>query len=187
MNTSAIRILCLLMIFASIVVNYRMIGSRDTKMADFDIHAAIMDVIRKQGLPLRDNPIKLPKVLSQIIYFQRPECSQASMVMPYPLSFEALPLLARVIDADFERRFIYLGGSWNAEDRISMHLEWAKQKILGFFGASRYLTAKTAIVLAEPSDCRSAAPIDWRFVWDRDRYRNATGAGRASLSRPPGA
>jgi len=48
-----------------------------------------------------------------------------------------------------------------------MYMEWAKAAVLDIFGASRYFPIKTAIVLAEPSDCRPGAPIDWRQVWDK--------------------
>jgi hypothetical protein len=41
---------------------------------------------------------------------------------------------------------------------------------------------KKALVLAEPPDCHPAVAIDWRPVWDKDRYRNAVAGRSASVA-----
>jgi hypothetical protein len=186
MNKRVIRSLCLIALLASIAVRYQTNRTREAMVADFDVGAAITNVIRERGFVVRENPVKPPKVLSSAVYFQRPECDQVSLVLPYRINEEALPLLAQAIKPGFDRRFIYLDKSWEGQQRASMYMEWAKAAVLDIFGASRYFPIKTAIVLAEPSDCRPVVPIDWRQVWDKTRHRNAASAAPASISGPAG-
>jgi hypothetical protein len=173
MNKAVLRSLCLLVLVASMAVRFQASRARDAMMTDFDVGAAVTEVIRQHGYVVRENPVKPPKVLSAVIYFQRPGCDQASLVMPYFINSETLPLLARVARPDFDRHFFYLDRSWNEEARVPMFFEWAKFAVLDIFGASQYIPVKKAIVLAEAPDCRPAAPIDWQSVWNKDRSRNA--------------
>jgi hypothetical protein len=181
MNKSLIRGLCLLALVVSLAVRFQTNRARETMMAEFDVGAAVTDVIRKHGYALHENPVKPPRVLSSVIYFQRPQCDQASLVLPYFINAETLPLLARVTTPGFDHHFFYLNGYWNEQARVSMFFEWAKYAVLDVFGASPYAPAKKAIVLVEAPDCHSAVPIDWRPVWDKDRYRNARVARHAGL------
>jgi hypothetical protein len=173
MNKAVIRSLCLLALIASIAVRVQANRTREAMMTDFDVSAAVADVIRQHGYALRENPVKPPKVLSVVVYFQRPECEQVSLVLPYFINAETLPLLARVTRPDFERHFFYMDGAWDEQSRVSMFFEWAKYAVLDIFGASRYVPVKKALVLAEAPDCHPTAAIDWRPVWDKYRYRNA--------------
>lgn len=181
MNKAVIRSLCLLALVASIAVRFQANRTREAMMTDFDVGAAITEIIREHGYVLRENPVKPPRLLSAVIYFQRPECDQASLVLPYFINAETLPMLMRVTKPGFDRHFFYMDGSWNEQERVSMFFEWAKYAVLDIFGASRYVPVKKAIVLAEPPDCHPAVPIDWRPVWDKDRYRNAVNGRSAGV------
>jgi len=179
MNKAVVRGLCLLVLLASIAVRFQTNRTREAMVADFDVGAAITEVIRDRGYVVHENPVKPPKMLSAVVYFQRPECDQASLVLPYFINEETIPLLTRVITPEYDRHFYYMDGSWNEQDRVSMFLEWAKYAVLDIFGASRYVPVKKAIVLVEAPDCHPAVPIDWRPVWDKVR-RNAANGGRSS-------
>src|SRR6476620_435754 len=130
MNRAIIRGLCLLTLVASVAVRFQANQTREAMTTDFDAGAAVTDVIRKHGYVVRENPIKPPKLLSAVIYFQRPECDQASLVLPYFINAETLPLLARVTGPDFDHHFYCMSRSWNEQDRVSMLLEWAKYAVL---------------------------------------------------------
>jgi hypothetical protein len=125
-------------------------------------------------------------VLAAVVYFQRPECAQASLVLPYFINAETLPTLTRAIKPGFDRHFYYMDRSWDQQQRVAMFFEWAKFAVLDLFGASRYVPVKKALVLAEPSDCHPAVAIDWRPVWDKDRYRNAVIGRSASVAENAG-
>jgi hypothetical protein len=183
MNKSVVRGLCLLALVASIAVRVQSNRTREAVMSEFDVGTAIEDVIRAHGYVVRENPVKPPKVLSVVVYFQRPECEQASLVMPYFINAETLPLLARVTKPDFDRHFFYLDRSWNEQSRVAMFFEWAKYAVLDIVGASRYVPVKKAIVLAEAADCHPAAPIDWRPVWEKHSNRNAANGSSAGAVR----
>lgn len=177
----------LIALLASIAIRFESIRSRNSIATEFDIGAAIANVVRESGSALRENPIKPPRVLSSAIYFQRPECREASIAMPFSLNYEALPYLARAMGPEFNRRFIYLDGSWTSQNRVLMFLEWTKHAVLGVFRATRYFPVKTAIVLAEASDCHPNVAIDWRLVWDINRYRNAKSAKQIGPKSQAGA
>ena len=182
MKKPVIRSLCVLVLLASVAVRVQANQTRDAMITDFDAGAAITDVIRDHGYVVRENPVKRPKLLSSVIYFQRPECQQASLVLPYPINAETLPLLARVAKPDFDRHFFYLGRSWDGQHRASMFFEWAKYAVLDIFGASRYVPVRQAIVLAEAPDCHPVAAVDWAPVWDKSRQRGAAKASSAGVA-----
>ena len=48
-----------------------------------------------------------------------------------------------------------------------MFVEWLRHAVLNVVGASRYLPVKTAVVLAEPADCKVGTSIDWTLIWDK--------------------
>ena len=180
MNKTLIRGLCLLVVLASVVVRFQANKTRLEMTADFDVAAAVTDVIRQHGYALRENPIKPPSLLAGVIYFQRPECEQASLVLPHFINEETQTLLTRVEKPGSNRHFYYLDGSWNEQARVAMFLAWARFAVLDVFGASQYIPVKKAIVLAEAPGCHPATPIDWRPVWEKHRDRSAVnGASRA--------
>jgi hypothetical protein len=175
-KTVVIRGLCLLVLVASIAVRFQANRAREAMIDDFDVAAAVTDVIRQHGYALRDNPVRPPGMLSHIIYFQRPECDQVSLVLPHFINEETQSLLTRAASADVARRFFYLDGSWNDQARVAMFLAWVKYAVLDIVGTSRYIPVKQAIVVAEGRDCHPAADIDWRQVWAKER-RSASKSG----------
>jgi hypothetical protein len=172
MNRIAIRGLCLFALLASVAIRIQANGAREAMTAEFDASAAVAAVVRDHGYQLRENPVKPPMVLSVVVYFQRPECARASLVLPYFINAEIAPLLSRVTDPGFDRHFYYMDGVWDEQSRVSMFLQWAKYAMLDIFGASPYVPVKKALVLADPSDCHPAVVIDWRPVWEKDRSRH---------------
>jgi hypothetical protein len=139
--------------------------------------------ILDSGFALRENPVQPPKVLSQAVYFQRPECRQASMVMPFALTSELLPFLAETIKPGFARRFFYLDKSWEeAPSRLAMFFERGKNEFFGPFRKQHFFTGgMVAILVAEPVDCNRIDSIDWRQVWDKERHRIAADHASAPL------
>ena len=177
MNKVAVRSLCLLALVASLAVRVEANQARTAMLTDFNIGAAVTHVIREHGYALRENPVKPPKLLADAVYFQRPECDQASFVLPYLISAETLPMLTRLNKPEFGRRYFYMDRSWDAQNRVAMVLEWVKYTVLDIFGASPYVPFKQAIILAEPPGCSSVASIDWRPVWDKMRFVKAINGG----------
>jgi hypothetical protein len=179
MKVTMIRGLLLAALVASVAVRFETNRAREAMASDFDIGAAVEDVIRANGYALRENPVKPPRLLARVVYFQRPECQQASLVLPHFINEEAGQILMRITDAGFERRFFYIDRDWREQSRPAMALQWIKHLVLNVFDASPYIPVKMAIALADPPNCRPAHAIDWRPVWQRDRQAHA-----ASTARP---
>jgi hypothetical protein len=167
MTRTIVRSLCLLVLAASIAVRFQANRNLQIAMTEFDPTAAITEVLLAGGYRVLENPIKPPKMLASVVYFQRTECNRASLIMPYIINAESLPLLSLVAGPEFHLRFFYLDKSWSEQNRVSMYFQWLKYSILDIFGASRYFPVKQAIVVAEPPDCKAPAGIDWRMVWDK--------------------
>lgn len=178
MRTRLLRGLLLLTLVASIAVRFEANRAREAMTADLDIGAAVEDVIRANGYALQENPVKPPRLLSRVVYFQRPECQRASLVLPHYINEEASQLLIRVTEPGFERRFFYIDRDWREQSRTAMALQWIKHLVLNVFGASPYIPVKMAIALVDPPDCRPAQVIDWRPVWQRDRQAHAANSMR---------
>jgi hypothetical protein len=177
MSKAVIRCVLLLALLLSLTIRFQSNRARETVMNEFDAGAGIAQVLQSHGLQLRENPVKPPKVLSVVVYFQRPECDRASLVLPYFINAEAEPLLARVTLPGSERHFYYLDKAWPEQHRVAMFLAWAKYAVLDLLGASPYVPVKRAIVLADPPNCRPAEIIDWRVLWEKNRLRNPLNAG----------
>ena len=183
MNRTFVRSVLLLALLLSLAVRFQSNRARETAMTEFDAGAAIAQVLQSHGLELRENPVKPPRLLSVVVYFQRPECNRTSLVLPYFINAEAEPLLARVTEPGSDRHFYYLDSSWREQHRVSMFLAWAKYAVLDLLGASPYLPVKKAIVLADPPDCHPADAIDWRVLWEKNRPRDAGSAGLSEAAR----
>ena len=152
----------------AVSIRVHAVGSRDQMVASFDIESTITTLIRQQGLPIGENPARPPSVLSSAVYFQRPECAEPSVILPFSLNHEALPLLARLVPMQrYSYTFIYLDGSWPEQNRLLTFVEWFRHASLDLADATPYFPVKTAVVLAEPALCRISTDIDWRLVWDK--------------------
>jgi hypothetical protein len=182
MSKAVVRSIAVLILLLTVAVRFQADRTRQTMMSEFDAGAAIAQVLQSHGLELRENPVKLPRLLSVVVYFQRPECNRTSLVLPYFINAEAEPLLARVTEPGFDRHFYYLDSSWREQRRVSMFLAWAKYALLDLLGASPYVPVKKAIVLADPPDCHPTDAIDWQVLWEKNRPRNA-GAGLSEAAR----
>ena len=182
-SKSVVRSISVLTLLLTVAVRFQADRTRQTMMSSFDAGLAIAQVLQDHGLELRENPVKPPRVLSAVVYFQRPECNRTSLVVPYFINAEVEPLLARVTEPDFDRHFYYMDSSWQEQHRVSMFLEWAKYAVLDLLGASPYVPVKKAIVLADPPNCHPANAIDWRALWEKNRPRDA--ANRSSAAPEP--
>ena len=175
MSKAVVRGISVLILLLTVAVRFQADRARQTMMSEFDAGRAIADVLRSHGLQLGENPVKPPKMLSVVVYFQRPECDRASLVFPYFINAEAEPLLAHVTEPGFDRHFYYMDSSWPEQHRVSMFLEWLKYAALDLVGASPYVPVKTAIVLADPPNCRPGRCHRWRVLW-ANRHRNPVNA-----------
>jgi hypothetical protein len=186
MKATVLRGLLLAALVASVAVRFETNRAREAMASGFDIGAAVEDVIRANGYALQENPVKPPKLLSRVVYFQRPECQQASLVLPHFINEEASELLMRVTEPGFENRFFYIDRDWREQSRPAMALQWIKHLVLNLFNASPYIPVKMAIVLADPPNCRPAQAIDWRPVWQRDRHAHAANTARPAVGANAG-
>jgi hypothetical protein len=179
MSKTVVRSFCVIVLLLTVAVRFHADRSRQTMMSEFDASRAIAEVLRHHGLELRENPVKPPRLLSVVVYFQRPECDRVSLVFPYFINAETEPLLARVTEPGFEPHFYYMDGDWREQHRVSMFFAWLKYAALDLVGASPYVPVKKAIVLVDPPNCRPADIIDWRVLWEKGRLHNPVNAGDA--------
>src|SRR3954447_16133941 len=140
MRSTAARIALLLFLIATVGIRVHAVKSRNSAAASFDAGFALKTLITESGLLLRDNPVGPPSILSRAVYFQRPECSEPSIVLPFALNSEAVVLLARIAPKQpYLPTFIYLDETWTAQNRTLMFIEWLKHVAFGLVGTNRYL------------------------------------------------
>ena len=180
MKVLALRGLLLVLLLTSLLLRHQTLLNRDQQIAGFESAKVIAGVIGAAGIPLRENPVRPPRSLSHVVYYQRPGCSEHSFVMPFTFNFDATPYLSRLNTKGYNLRFYYLDGSWPVQDRIQMFLVWLKHTALSIVGASSLLPTKLAIVRAEPEACAQDDTIDWRQIWDRARFEKAMAARKAT-------
>jgi hypothetical protein len=136
-------------------------------VAEVDIRAAVVTLVTGHGWSAYDEAATSPDPLGKAINFQAPECEALGQVFPIDLGLQLAPMLDGVIRPGYTRRFVYMGRTWLTEDRFGMRLEWLKHRVLSMFGLGRYVANETALVIAEPHDCRVADKVGWSAVWER--------------------
>jgi hypothetical protein len=134
---------------------------------DPDIRSTTIAVLALKGWPAYEQPSDASQILDAPIYFEAPGCEEAAQIFLTNVNLQKMPLLDQTIKAGYTRRIVYMGRTWLSEDRLGMRLVWLKHKVLSLFGLGRYVASSTALVIAEPADCRAADLLDWGLAWDR--------------------
>jgi hypothetical protein len=135
--------------------------------ADPDIRSATVAVLALKGWPAKVQPADPSQILDAVIHFEPPACEEAVQIFLTNVNLQKLPYLDQTLKAGYTRRVIYMGRTWQSEDRLGMRLEWLKYKILALFGLGRFVASSTVLVIAEPAGCRAADLPDWGLAWDR--------------------
>jgi len=183
--TWLVRGLLLVLIVVSVGTRSLAIRQRDATVGGFDVGSAIRSAVAARGYVSLSNPVKPPKVLSSVHYFERPGCAAPTLVMPFGISIEAKPLLHRAAGAGYNYRFIFLDAATSVQSRVVFYAEWLKHAALGIVGASPYLPLKVALAVADPVGCGTPDAIDWREVWRTPPASSAREQQFASPGRAP--
>lgn len=183
MKANALRGFLAVALLVSLGIRYHSIHEREAILAKVKLPAVIASVVASHGMVLRANPVQPPKVLSRIVYFERPGCDAPSLAMPTELHIDAMGYLARTRISDYRYSFIYIDKTWKSQDRIGLHFNWLKHTALGVIGKSAYFPLQEAIVLAEPAKCATTDTIDWKQVWDKARLAAMVADARARPAR----
>jgi hypothetical protein len=140
---------------------------RPHNITEVDTRAAVVALVTGQGWSAYDEAATSPNSLGKAINFWAPECEALGQVFAIDLGLQLAPMLDGVIRPGYTRRFVYIDRTWLTEDRFGMRLEWLKYRVLSIFGLGRYVANETALVIAEPHDCRVADKVGWSAVWER--------------------
>lgn len=165
MKPVAIRLLLAALVAGSVGLRYHTLKARDGNDASAEFSRSIAALVATHGLRLRPNPVAPPRVLSRIVYFERPDCDQQSLAMPFQVNQETAPLLERAIDASYRRHYYYLDADWREHDRIAMYRVWLRHVVMAAIGSAVQMPARTAIVVADPATCAALDVVPWSQVW----------------------
>ena len=163
MNSHVLRAMLAGLLIATVAA--KIWGPRN--IAEIDTRAAVVALVTGQGWSAYDDAATSPNHLGKAINFRAPECEAQGQVFPIDLGLQLAPMLNDIIRPGYTRRFVYIGRTWLSEDRFGMRLEWLKYRVLSIFGLGRYVANETALVIAEPHDCRVADKVVWSAVWER--------------------
>ncbi|MBV8104957.1 MAG: hypothetical protein JO223_10105 [Hyphomicrobiales bacterium] len=68
----------------------------------------------------------------------------------------------------YTRRYIYFNRSWDTPDPRAAFVQRMKYGVLAAFGLTEYVPSWYLILVETPKNCRTAAAVDWRSVWNRN-------------------
>lgn len=137
-----------------------------------DTRAVVVQGLLRQGLSVAPSPRDAD--FPDTAYLAAPGCDRPLQVMPLSLSLQEAPLREAVTVTDYRRRYIYLGQTWPAPDRIGLRLAWLQHKVRSVLGLGRHSALpKTVLLVAEPPECRIAENIDWSALWEPGANRQA--------------
>jgi hypothetical protein len=132
--------------------------------AHYDVRPAVAKLLASRGIAAQILP-SADSALLRAVAFDAPQCGGRVDVFPVRLSLQEGPLFDAAVGAGRERRFAYLGRTWEAPSRLDLRLEWLKYKVLSVLGLGPYTTSTTALLIASPKDCALARSIDWAPFW----------------------
>ena len=107
MRTLALRGFLLVLLVVSAAVRVQTIRDREDMIGRYDSREAITGLLLASGFSITENPLRPPRILSWIIYFNRPGCSQTSLAMPFRMNLQALPIVQRVAATGYRYRFYF--------------------------------------------------------------------------------
>lgn len=172
----------LALLLFSLTIQFKSFEKRIAVLSAFDATRAINALIEENDLATLKNPFPAGSVLSVAVYFQRPECSEHSVVLPFALNLEALPLLTRLASPEtFKYTYVYLDRQWSIQERLAMYAVWFKHAVLSYAGMTPFIPVRVVIALAEPQSCTTSKSLNWRLIWDR-QWNEARAAEQRSNS-----
>jgi hypothetical protein len=139
-----------------------------------DFGSAVLDVLHLYKVSAEETPWGYS--------LKFPGCDGFLQVAPLSLNLQEAPTLTEITPPGYVRHYFYIEQSSTTLHRFPLYFEWLKQSALAFIGQSAYFPLKTALMVAEPPECRAAENIDWRLLWMRDRSHrgiDTTSAGTA--------
>ena len=144
-------------------------ATRDRAVVDgaFDMRRAVTELTRLHGWTEQAPSVPLRPSLRTAMYFAAPGCSRAAIVVPVALNLEIVSLLGRIVEPGYRKRFYYIEHTAPVHRRIALYSEWMKHYLLSLAGLTRYLPARSAVMVAEPPDCHASEHVDWRLIWER--------------------
>lgn len=160
MKTLALRVVLAGILVATVAYKVQHAGAEPP-----DIRASVMHLLARQGWPAQEVAGSAPEIIGNVVTFRAAGCNLDGQIYVVDLGFQAAPILDQSIAADYTRHIAYLGRTWERQDRVSLRLEWLKQKVLSAFGIGHYAVNNVALVIAEPPGCHAADKIDWSAAW----------------------
>ena len=170
MKLFAIRSMLLLGLVSSLVLRHGAIRERRELLQNYDMTQMITELLRDSRVILHENPVPPPRVLSCVVYFQRPENDLPSIAMPFSLTKDANRMLRRLNKSGYVSRYYYFDESWPRQQRATLFLRWMKQSAISALGASDYLPVEQVILVADPPNRLGPDPIDWQRAWRKDAF-----------------
>jgi len=160
-----LRVFLVGVVLGSLTVRHRSIEIRNSFITNYDMTTALSELLHDAGIELLENPVEPPRVLPQIVYYQQPDCDERSLVMPFAINNDAVPLLRRVGIEGQTLTYIYFDSSWDSPNRTAMFVQWVRQSITAMFPASEFVPLRRAIVRAEPVNCGAPEQVEWQNIW----------------------
>ena len=131
------------------------------------LEPAILRVAGSYGLNLHEYRTT-SGTTSRTLVFEALGCSQPVKVSLRLSTFEEESLMESAPEQGYTRRYIYFNRSWDTPDPRAAFVQRMKYGVLAAFGLTEYVPSWYLILVETPKNCRTAAAVDWRSVWNRN-------------------
>lgn len=156
-------------VFATILVGSLAARERSAApLPDSLLEPAVLRVAESHGWGLREyRTTSGMSMMSRSLVFDAPGCSQPVLVSLRLSTFEEETLMGST-ETGYARRYVYFDRTWDTPDPRAAVVERMKYAALAMFGLTRYSPSWYLLQVEAPANCRAAAAMDWRSVWNRD-------------------
>jgi hypothetical protein len=136
------------------------------EIAPKDLSAAVTRIAQAHGWSLRDHQTVYGNVSA--LRFDAPGCSEP-VIVALRVNFDFAPFVQSSVGEQVRvARYVYINRSWEQPNRLAFFIYRMKYAALATFGLTHYVPGGHLMLVEAPSDCRSAATIDWGNAWNRD-------------------
>lgn len=167
MNVAILRIVLLGTLLVSLTVRHQAINASNEDTLDSSFKTVVQSFVQHNQLRLANNPYKPASLLGSLTYFQRAECDQPSVAMPFRWNLEPMAILREVKKTGDTHSFWYFDQHWSEErlPRASAFAWWLWYSAADVLGKSDFHPSNYVLAIVDPKNCTVRSEPDWQQLW----------------------
>ncbi len=167
MSAVSVRLVLLVTLVVSLTIRHQAISASAEPSLDSTFQSVVQKFVRANQLTMVRNPYKPDSLLASLTYFQRKECDQPSIAMPFRWNLEPMAILRELKKTGDTHEFWYFDQHWQQErlPRSAAFVWWLWYSAADALGQSDFYPSNYVLAIVNPKGCLVSAEPDWKQLW----------------------